>query len=396
MQPSSWVEVDLDNITHNAEELRRLVGNSCQIMAIVKADAYGHGAVAVAKTAIKAGVQRLGVVCLSEGINLREAGIDCPILSLGPPMIDETEDYIQHNITPSIFSWEQARIFSDKAMFRGISVKIHMKIDTGMARLGVLYTEAFELIKKVHSLPGIEIEGIFSHLASSDSADKAYAYEQFRRFTGVINRLKKIGISIPITHIANSGAIIDLPEMRLDMVRSGIAIYGLFPSKSVSQHVSLQPAMSFKTRIIHLKEMPKDLPVHGFLPVYGGISYGRTYVKKKIKVATIPVGYADGYPRALSNKAEVLIQGQRAPIIGRITMNFCMIDVSHIPEVRIGDEVVLFGKQDQSSLSVDELAEICGTISYEILCGINPRILRVYVAKEGINNVSYHVQVKDT
>ncbi|MEK7813119.1 MAG: alanine racemase, partial [Candidatus Desantisbacteria bacterium] len=381
----SWVEVDLDNITHNVAEIRRIIGNSCQIMAIVKAAAYGHGAVAVAKTAIDAGVQRLGTACLSEGISLRDAGINCPILSLGPPMMDETEDYIHYNITPSIFSLEQAKIFSEQAVSNGIPVKIHIKIDTGMARLGVLYTEAFELIKRVDSLPGIEIEGIFSHLASSDSVDKAYAYEQFRRFTGVINRLKRIGISVPITHIANSGAIIDLPEMQLDMVRPGIAIYGLFPSKSVSQRVSFQPAMSFKTRIIHLKEMPKDLPVQGFLPVYGGISYGRTYVKKKIKVATIPVGYADGYPRALSNKAEVLIQGQRAPIIGRVTMNFSMIDVSHIPEVKIGDEVVLFGKQLNTgielSLSVDELAEICGTISYEILCGINPSILRVYKVK---------------
>ncbi|MBI4777541.1 alanine racemase [Candidatus Desantisbacteria bacterium] len=390
MQPPSWVEVNLDNITHNITEIQRIIGNSCQMMVIVKADAYGHGAVAVAKTAINAGVQRLGVVCLSEGVNLRDAGINCPILSLGPPMPDETQDYIHYRITPSIFSLEQAKAFSEQAVERGISVKIHIKIDTGMGRLGVLYPEAFELIKKIHSLPGIEIEGIFSHLGSSDSACKAYAYEQFRRFTVVINRLKKTGISVPITHIANSGAIIDLLEMRLDMVRPGIAVYGLFPSKSVSQSVSLQPAMSFKTRIIHLKEMPKDLPVQGFLPVYGGISYGRTYVKKKIKVATIPVGYADGYSRALSNKAEVLIQGKRAPIIGRITMNFCMIDVSHIPDVKIGDEVVLFGKQliagasmtEEVSLSVDELADICGTISYEILCGINPRILRVYVAEE--------------
>ncbi len=396
MQPPSWVEIDLDNITHNIGEIRRIVGTSCQIMVIVKADAYGHGAVVVAKTAIKAGVQRLGVVCLSEGIDLRNAGIDCPILSLGPPMPDEIQGYIYHNITPSILSWEQAKILSDEAISRGRTVKIHVKIDTGMSRLGILYTEVFELIKKIHLLPGIEIEGIFSHLASSDSVDKAYAYEQFRRFTGAINRLKKIDIVAPITHISNSGAIIDLPEMRLDMVRTGIAIYGLFPSKSVAQNVSLQPAMSFKTRIIYLKEMPKDLPVHGFLPVYGGISYGRTYVKKKIKIATIPIGYADGYPRALSNKAEVLIQGQRAPIIGRVTMNFCMIDVSRIPDVRTGDEVVLFGKQAQSSLSVNELADICGTISYEILCRINPRILRVYVSKEGINNVSDNVQVKDT
>ncbi len=386
MQPPSWVEVNLDNIRHNITELRKIIGNSCQMMVIVKADAYGHGAVAVAKTAIDAKAQRIGVVCLSEGAALRDAGINCPILSLGPAMPDETQDYIHYRIMPSIFTWEQAKAFSEQAMFMGISVKIHIKIDTGMGRLGVLYPEAFELIKKIHLLPGIEIEGIFSHLGSSDSADKAYAYEQFRRFKVVINRLRKTGISVPITHIANSGAIIDLPEMKLDMVRPGIAVYGLFPSKSVSQYIFLQPAMSFKTRIVHLKEMPKDLPVHGFLPVYGGISYGRTYVKKKIKVATIPVGYADGYPRALSNKAEVLIQGKRAPIIGRVTMNFCMIDVSNISDVKIGDEVVLFGKQlisgaslaVESSLSADELADICGTISYELLCGINSRILRIY------------------
>lgn len=375
MQPLSWVEVNLDNIKHNVEEIRKIIGNSCQIMAIVKADAYGHGAVAVAKTVVDAKVQQLGVVCLSEGVILRKAEINCPILSLGPAMPNEIQDYIHYGITPSICSWEQIKLFSEQAISMGIAVKIHIKIDTGMGRLGVLYTEAFEFIKKVSSLPGIKIEGIFSHLAASDAANKSYAYEQFRRFKGVINRLKKIGISVPISHIANSGAIIDLPEMRLDMVRPGITLYGLPPSKLVSQQISLQPAMSFKTRIIHLKEMPKNLPVHGFLPVYGGISYGRTYMKKKLKIATIPVGYSDGYSRALSNKAEVLIHGQRAPIIGMVTMNFCMIDVSHIPEVKIGDEVVLFGEQ----LSVNELAEICSTISYEILCGINSRIPRIYV-----------------
>lgn len=374
MQPLSWIEVNLDSIKHNVGELRKIIGDSCQIMAIVKADAYGHGAVTVAKTIIDAGVQRLGVACLSEGVELRKAGINCPILSLGPVMSDEIEDYIHYGITPSIFSWDIAGAFSENAVSMGVLVNFHIKIDTGMGRLGVSYTEAFEFVKRVHSLPGIEIEGIFSHLASSDSINKDYAYEQFRRFKGIVNRLKKAGISIPITHIANSGAILDLPEMRLDMVRSGITIYGLFPSKSVSHCISLLPAMSFKTRIIYLKELPKDLPVHGFLPVYGGISYGRTYVKKKLTVATIPVGYADGYPRALSNKAEVLIREQRAPIIGRVTMNFCMIDVSHIPDVKIGDEVTLFGGQ----LSVNELADICGTISYEILCGINSRIPRVY------------------
>jgi len=382
MQPLSWVEVNLDSIRHNLGEIQRIVGNSCQIMAIVKADAYGHGAVEVAKTVVDTGVQRLGVASLNEVIQLREAGINCPILNLGTIRIEDVGDCVHYSITPSIFLWEQAVAFSEIASSRNFSIKIHVKIDTGMARLGVLYTNAFEFIKKVHSLPGIEIEGIFSHLAASDSVNKSYAYEQFRRFNGIISRLKKIGISVPITHIANSGAILDLPEMRLDMVRSGITIYGLFPSKSVSQLVSLQPAMSFKTRIIHLKDMPKDLPVHGFLPVYGGISYGRTYVKKRLKVATIQVGYSDGYPRALSNKAEVLIHGQRAPIIGTVTMNFCMIDVSHIPDVKIGDEVVLFGGQ----IRVDELADICGTISYEILCGINSHIPRVYMPKESVES----------
>ncbi|MFH1097496.1 MAG: alanine racemase [Candidatus Desantisbacteria bacterium] len=376
MQPLSWVEVNLDSIRHNVGEIRRIIGDSCQIMAIVKADAYGHGAVAVAKTVVDAGVQRLGVASLNEAIQLREAGIICPILNLGAIRTEDVGDCVHYSITPSIFLWDAAKTFSDYAIFKGIKVKLHIKIDTGMRRLGVSYTEAFEFVKKIHSLPGIEIEGIFSHLAASDSTNKAYAYEQFRRFKGIISRLKKIGIVAPITHIANSGAILDLPEMRLDMVRPGITIYGLFPSKSVSQQVSLQPAMSFKTRIIFLKDMPKDLPVHGFLPVYGGISYGRTYVKKGLKVATIPVGYSDGYPRALSNKAEVLIHGQRAPIIGTVTMNFCMIDVSHIMDVKIDDEVILFGGQ----LAVDELAEICGTISYEILCGINSRIPRIYVS----------------
>jgi alanine racemase len=323
---------------------------------------------------VEAGAERLGVVTVAEGIKLREAGIKVPILNMGPTMREEIDKIYEYNITPSVFSWELATAISEFSIKQNITIKIHIKIDTGMGRLGILYTQAFEFIKKVYEMPGIEIEGVFSHLASSDSINKAYAYEQFRRFEGIINRLKRIGIDIPYTHIANSGAIIDLPEMKLNIVRPGISIYGIFPSKSVSQRVSLSPAMSFKTRIIYLKDMPRDLPVHGFLPVYSGISYGRTYVKKKMRIATLPVGYADGYPRALSNKAEVLIHGQRAPIVGMVTMNFCMIDVTHIPNVCVGDEVILFGEE----LKVDELAEICGTISYEILCGINPDIPRVY------------------
>jgi alanine racemase len=328
-------------------------------MAVVKADAYGHGLVDASKAALLGGVDVLGVGDLEEALRLRDAKIHTPILILGGiSKEEELEEVIRHNITPTIFNFEIAKSLSEISARKGISTKIHIKIDTGMGRLGFHYTEAVQEIKKIAQLPALKLEGLFSHLATADEVDKSYATEQFEKFQFVIEELQRIGIRFPLTHIANSAAILDLPEMHLELVRPGITLYGLFPSDRLRERIALKPAMEFKTVIIHLKKLPKG----------SGVSYGRTYTtRKEEKIAVLKVGYANGYSRALSNKGEVLIRGKRAPVIGRVCMDLCMVDVTHIPGVQVGDEVVLFGRQNDSVIEVDEIAQKANTINYEII-----------------------------
>jgi alanine racemase len=265
---------------------------------------------------------------------------------------------------------EMAQALSKAAAKRERSVKVHIKINTGMWGIGVWADEAVRFIKEILDLGGLEVEGIFSHLATAYSRDKGYAYEQFELFSGVINRLKEEGIHIPLVHIASSAAILDLPEMNLNMVRPGIALYGLYPSRMVSRQIELRPVMGFKTRIVHLERVPKG----------SGLSYGRTYVAAEdMLVAVLPVGYANGYTRVLSNKAWVLVRGERARVVGTICMDYCLIDVSHIRGVSVGDEVVLFGEQLGERIEVDELAGLCETINYEIICSVGSRVPRVYI-----------------
>lgn len=339
-------------------------------MAVVKADAYGHGAIEVSQTLLGEGVERLGVFSLSEGLRLREAQISAPILILGPSLPEDTETIIEHNLTPCIFTMEMAQALSKTAAARGKRVKIHIKVNTGMWRIGVWAGEATQFIKEIFGLKNLELEGIFSHLATAYCPDKTYSYEQFELFCGVINRLKGEGIHIPIRHIASSAAILDLPEMDLDMVRPGIALYGLYPSRTASRQVKLLPVMEFKTRVVYLERVPKG----------SGISYGRTYIAPRdLLVAVLPVGYANGYMRILSGKAEVLVRGRRARVIGTICMDYSLVDVSHIEGVGVDDEVVLFGEQSGERIDVEELAELCETINYEIVCSVGSRVPRVYI-----------------
>lgn len=370
MSIRGWCEINLSNLRHNLRELRRIIPNTTKVMGVVKADAYGHGAVKVSEVLIKEGIDMLGVFSFEEGVRLRDGGIKGPILILGPVLPDEADGVIEYGLIPAVFTMDTVEALSNAALRRGRKVKVHVKINTGMWKLGVDYDVAPDFIKRILSLDGIEVEGIFSHLATAYCKDKTYAYEQFRVFKEVVSKLEAEGIRIPCRHIASTAAILDLPEMNLDMVRPGIGLYGLYPSKEVSRPLNLKPVMGFKTRLVYIEEVPKG----------GGVLYGRTYIAPKdIMVGGLPIGYADGYSRLLSNKAEVLIHGKRAKVIGTICMDYSLVDVSHIKGVKPYDEVVLFGTQGEETIGVEELAEICGTINYEMVCTVGGLNKRVYI-----------------
>jgi len=364
-----WAEIDLSAIAHNVEQIRRATSSNAKVCAVVKADGYGHGATAVARIALQSGADLLAVAIVNEAVELRVAGFQVPILVLGYTPTCQVDSVVKNDITQTIFSMELARALSVAAVSAGKRAKVHIKIDTGMARIGVCPSDAGQFAAAVAALPGIEIEGVYSHFATSDSDDKGFTYEQFHRFMEGVEYIKAQGIQIPIRHIANSAALLELPEMHLDMVRPGIILYGLWPSAEVKQNLVLKPAMKLKAQVGFVKDVvPKS-----------SISYGRTYfTAQNSRIATLPVGYADGWSRLLANKAEVLVRGQRAPVVGRVCMDQCMVDVSHIPKVGVGDEVLLFGG---SQLPVEEIAEKMGTINYEMVCMIGKRVPRYYVGE---------------
>lgn len=364
-----WVEVDLDAIRHNLSEIRRQVGPVVEIMAVVKGEAYGHGAVKVARTVLQSGANRLGVALPEEGIALRKAGITAPILVFSPLQIDQAEVMVKFDLTPTICMLEPGVALSRAAVAADKKINIHLKIDTGMGRIGVPAHEGIVFVKKLQSLPGIILEGIFSHLATADERDKDYTKHQIKTFNKVIVDLKDEGILPAKAHLANSAAIIDLPLTYYNMVRPGIMLYGMYPSSEVDlERVRLKPAFTLKTKVVFIKRLSQGSTV----------SYGRKYtVPKDTTIITIPIGYADGWPRRLSGKAEVLISGKRFPIVGTICMDLCMVDVGDEP-VEIGQEVVLIGFQGAESISVDEIAGHLVTINYEVTCMISDRVPRMY------------------
>lgn len=364
--------IDLDDICHNIKEIKRVVGQDVKIMPVIKADGYGHGSVPVAKALNEIGVDAFAVAILEEGITLRNNGIRQPIVILGYTAEYQYSSLIQYEIQPTVFCYEMAESLSKIASALGKDAKIHIKIDTGMNRIGFKPTdEALETIKRIFALPNIKIEGIFTHFACADEMDKTSAKDQKRKFDEFVARLEKEGIKIPIKHVSNSAAIIDMDRCRMDMVRSGIITYGLYPSEEVAKDViHLKPAMSLKTHIVYIKEVEAG----------EGVSYGHTFVTKRpTKIATIPVGYADGYPRALSSKGRVLIRRQYAPIIGRVCMDQFMVDVTDIEDVSVMDEVTLIGKDGDYRISVEEVADMAGSFNYEFVCGIGKRVPRVYI-----------------
>jgi alanine racemase len=377
----SWAEVDLDAIAHNAREIRRITNKKAEIMCAVKADAYGHGVLEVSRTLLNNGVTRLAVSMLDEAIQLRNNGISVPILILSYTDPIRAEEIILNDVTQTVFSHDLAIALSNAAVKLKKNIKIHIKIDTGMTRVG--FSAGYNAIKNVmeiSKLPGIIIEGLFTHFASADETDKSYTFMQFERFMNICSELNRIGLFIPIKHVANSAAIIEFPEMHLDMVRPGIIAYGLYPSDDVDKtKIDLKPAMTLKANVILVKDVEIDTC----------ISYGRIFTTKNdSKIATIPIGYADGFTRLLSNNARVLINGEFAPIVGRICMDQCMADVTaNKIEVQVGDEVVIFGSQAGKQIRIEDLAAALGTINYEIICLIGKRVPRVYIQEGEVSNV---------
>ena len=368
----AWAEVNLDNIAHNVKEIRRITNKNAEIMGVVKADAYGHGVMEVANTLLNNGVTRLAVSMLDEAIQLRKSGFKVPILILSYTDPRRADEIVNYDVTQTVFSHDLAQALSDASLRNKKNVKIHIKIDTGMTRVGFMpgYS-AIKNVTEIGKLPGLIIEGLFTHFASADETDRSYTYMQFERFMSICSELNRIGLYIPVKHVANSAGIIEYPEMHLDMVRPGIILYGLYPSNEVNRDkIDLKPAMSLKANVILVKDVEKNTC----------ISYGRIFTtKRESKIATIPIGYADGYTRLLNGKARVLINGEFAPVVGKICMDQCMVDVTDMKNpVRVGDEVVLFGKQGDCEMSVDELAASIGTINYEITCIVGKRIPRVY------------------
>lgn len=368
----TWAEIDLSNLEHNYRALRGMLPRGCRFVGVVKANAYGHGAVPVAKRLEKLGADYLAVACLDEAVQLRQAGIQTPILMLGPTPAAFARELLEYDLTQSVQDLHAAQELSDAAVQAGGRLKVHIKVDTGMSRLGFLCNEenlsrSAEDVVKAVSLPGIETEGIFTHFANADG-DEEYSMRQLTRFLDVIERLAVRGVKFEIRHCAASAAVLNYPCTHLDMVRPGIALYGHYPDPSCEDldGPGLLPVMTVKTRVAAVRELPAGTC----------ISYGCTHtLSRDSRLAVLPIGYADGLDRRLSNQTEMLLHGKRVPVLGRICMDMCMVDVTDLPEAAVGDVATVFGPE----LPLEEKADKLGTIQYELLCGVSPRVPRVYL-----------------
>lgn len=383
-KPLIWAEIDLNAYAHNIKALRRITHPDARLMAVVKANGYGHGAAEVAREALQNGAEWLGVARINEAIQLRQEGLAAPILILGYTPPDLADKLIDFDLTATVYSRATAEILSSKAQSRGKTIGIHIKVDSGMGRLGLLpdalisrtaspdlKNEAVREIELISKLPGLEIEGIFTHFATADSADKSYANKQLDIFLDFINQLRRAGLEPPLKHAANSAALLELKESHLDMVRPGIATYGLSPSDEITKmDVALKPVMALKSRIIQIKNVPA-----GF-----NVSYGITHqTQHPTTIATVPVGYADGFNRLLSSCGNMLVHGKKVPIVGRVCMDLTMLDVGNLSDINLEDEVVIFGQQGDQSITADEIASRLNTVNYEIVSTITARVPRVYI-----------------
>ncbi|MGI6486685.1 MAG: alanine racemase [Tepidanaerobacteraceae bacterium] len=373
-------EINLDYLEHNFKEIRRITDKNATICAVLKSDGYGMGAYEAAKVLLSCGASYLAVAFLDEALALRNRGIDAPILILGYTPEEQFDKVIGNDLTQTVYCLKLAEKLSNVAQRMSKKAKIHIKIDSGMGRLG-FQAQPLNIaeIKKLFNYKGLEIEGIYTHFAKADENDIQFTYEQFTNFLKVVNILDEEGFRIPIKHAANSAAIIQFPDTHLDMVRAGIILFGLYPDSVNRDKARLRPVMTFKTQVSCVKRLPKGR----------SISYGGIFITRHDSVvATLPVGYADGYSRRLSSRGNVIVKGKRAPIIGRICMDQCMIDVTHIEGVKIGDEVILIGSMGDETITVDDVANTIGTVRDEIVNGVSRRVPRVYKK----NNKIIHVK----
>ncbi|MDJ1175557.1 alanine racemase [Roseofilum capinflatum] len=369
LRERAWVEIDRGAIAHNVRELKQHLSQKCQLMAVVKADAYGHGAIAVAETALEAGASWLGVATIPEGIQLREAGIEAPILILGAVNTPEQIQAIAHwGLQPTLCSAKQALIVSETLSALQQTLTVHLKLDTGMSRLGISWQEGAEFYQRVSHLPYLQIGSVYSHLATADSPDPQIMNQQHQRFEAAIAEIQAMGLPLPKLHLANSAATLCDRTCHYDLVRVGLATYGLYPAPHLQGILNLKPVMQVKARVTQIKTIPAGT----------GVSYGYQYIAPQdMTIAVVGIGYADGVPRNLSNKLQVGIRGQRIPQVGAITMDQLMLDVSNVQDLQVGEVVTLLGQDGGHQFTADHWATILETISWEILCSFKHRLPRV-------------------
>lgn len=362
-------EVDLGNIAHNVRLYADLVGPSCRIMAVVKADGYGHGDIEVSRAALAAGASRLGVALVEEAERLREAGFEVPIHLLFEPPANAAERVVELELTPSVYGMEYASALSRACTETGGSIRVHLKVDTGMHRVGVEAGSAAELAEEITRLPGLELEGVYTHLAVASEPGNPFTSRQLEAFQQVVKDTEERGIAIPLRHVAASGAAVTFPESRLDMIRLGIAMYGLLPGKDYAGMLDLRPALSLNTRLAHVFNAQEGERV----------SYGLTHTfERPVWVGVLPIGYADGFARALSNRWQVLIAGKLYPVVGTICMDVCMVELGE-DRYPVGEAVTVIGGWGQEAIGVEAMAETLGTINYEVVCDIGKRVPRLYL-----------------
>ncbi len=375
-----YAEINLDAICNNVKETIKTVGENVDVLAIIKADAYGHGALRTAKALSEIGINHFGVATAEEAMQLRKNGIDGKILILDYTFEECYGELIDNGITSTVFEYNHAKKLNDIAGILGKKADIHIKLDTGMGRIGFIPSdESFEIIKKIYILENITVSGIYTHFACADMTDKTMTYSQIEKFDSFCKKLEENGISIPVKHLCNSAGIMEFSSAYANMVRNGIITYGLYPSDEVDKtKINLTPAMSIKSHVVYVKEVEENFTV----------SYGATFItNSKTKIATIPIGYADGYPRSLSNKGRVLIKGKSAPIIGRVCMDQMMVDVTGIEDVKQGDVVTIVGCDGEEKITVEELANNSGSFNYEFVCNVNKRVPRVYIRNGKISEI---------
>lgn len=382
----TWAEINLDDLRFNYNQIRKSISHDAKLCCVVKADAYGHGALTVAKELESLGADYLAVSNLEEALQIRLGDVKCPVLILGYTPANCVDDLYKYNITQCVYSEDYAVALSRSAEQKGVTLKVHLKLDTGMNRIGVqmsdeLSENEIEEICQICNLPNLDFEGVFTHFAVADEGDdgKEFTFLQAKRFKDTVDKLSEKGINFEICHCANSAAVLDYPEIHFDMVRAGIINYGLYPSGKIKNKVELHPVLMLKSAVSNVKTIKAG----------DTVSYGRVFTaEKKMKIITVPIGYADGYPRILSNGADVLVKGKRCKILGRICMDQLMANAELLEDVKIGDEVTLIGSDEKECITADELAVFQQSINYEVVCDIGKRVPRVYIKNGEIVSIS--------